>query len=120
MRTFKAGGGHNGVTCATQAVCYASLLAIRAWLAPCLSPGGGLLADRLGRHGRRWWVTGLATCLAAPFLAASCLAPSPQLSYAAVLVGFALSEMWRAPSAVMARWGRGEGAGPGRTVVGER
>lgn len=74
-------------------------------------PGGGLLADRLGRYGRRWWVTGVATCLAAPFLAISCLAPSPQLSYAAVLVGFALSEMWRAPSAVMARWAGTRGRG---------
>ncbi|GFR46597.1 hypothetical protein Agub_g8200 [Astrephomene gubernaculifera] len=65
--------------------------------------GGGYLADRLSRCGRRWWVTAGATCLAAPCLAASCLAPSPQLSYAALVVGFALSEMWRAPSAVMAR-----------------
>ncbi|PNG93963.1 hypothetical protein TSOC_015286, partial [Tetrabaena socialis] len=64
--------------------------------------GGGYLADRLGRQGRRWWVTAGATCAAAPCLAASCLATTPEASYAALLVGFALSEMWRAPSAVMA------------------
>ncbi|GLI62489.1 hypothetical protein VaNZ11_005121 [Volvox africanus] len=65
--------------------------------------GGGYLADRLSRCGRRVWVTAGATCVAAPCLAVSCLAPTPELSYAALLVGFALSEMWRAPSAVMAR-----------------
>ncbi|GLC46019.1 hypothetical protein PLESTB_001027300 [Pleodorina starrii] len=65
--------------------------------------GGGYLADRLSRTGRRAWVTAGATLAAAPCLAASCLAPTPELSYAALLVGFALSEMWRAPSAVMAR-----------------
>ncbi|GIL63022.1 hypothetical protein Vafri_17178 [Volvox africanus] len=65
--------------------------------------GGGYLADRLSRYGRRVWVTAGATCVAAPCLAVSCLAPTPELSYAALLVGFALSEMWRAPSAVMAR-----------------
>lgn len=71
-----------------------------------LLTGGGYLADRLSRSGKRWWVTFGATCLAAPCLAASCLAPTPELSYAALVVGFALSEMWRAPSAVMARWAR--------------
>ncbi|GIL69859.1 hypothetical protein Vretimale_10105 [Volvox reticuliferus] len=65
--------------------------------------GGGYLADRLSQCGRRVWVTAGATCVAAPCLAASCLAPTAELSYAALLVGFALSEMWRAPSAVMAR-----------------
>ncbi|KXZ54010.1 hypothetical protein GPECTOR_5g121 [Gonium pectorale] len=65
--------------------------------------GGGFLADRLSRTGRRWWVTAGATCAAAPCLALSCLAPTPELSYAALFLGFGLSEAWRAPSAVMAR-----------------
>ncbi|EFJ44126.1 hypothetical protein VOLCADRAFT_95577 [Volvox carteri f. nagariensis] len=69
--------------------------------------GGGYLADRLSAIGRRGWVTAGATCVAAPCLAASCLAPTAEFSYAALLVGFALSEMWRAPSAVMARCGSG-------------
>jgi hypothetical protein len=67
------------------------------------SAGGGYLADRLSRHGKRWVVTAGGTCLAAPFLALSCLAPTPEVSYAALFVGFALSEMWRAPAAVLAR-----------------
>lgn len=31
------------------------------------------------------------------------LAPDPRASFAALLVGFGLSEMWRAPAAVMVR-----------------
>lgn len=65
--------------------------------------GGGSLADKLAKKGQRAWVTGGATMLAAPFLLISCLAPTPTMSFAALLVGFALSEAWRAPAAVMAR-----------------
>lgn len=61
------------------------------------------MADQLAKKGMRVWVTGGATMLAAPFLMASCLAPTPTLSFATLLVGFALSEAWRAPAAVMAR-----------------
>eukprot|EP00198_Chlamydomonas_reinhardtii_P005222 XP_001694558.1 predicted protein [Chlamydomonas reinhardtii] len=89
-----------GLSSAAYAPVLAALLPIGGILG---GVGGGYLADRLSRSGKRWWVTFGATCLAAPCLAASCLAPTPELSYAALVVGFALSEMWRAPSAVMAR-----------------
>ena len=36
-------------------------------------------------------------------LALNILAPDPRASFAALLVGFGLSEMWRAPAAVMVR-----------------
>lgn len=65
--------------------------------------GGGFLADALAKKGLRFWITAGATMAAAPFLLVSCLAPTPFWSFATLLVGFALSEAWRAPSAVMAR-----------------
>ena len=44
-----------------------------------------------------------ATLAAAPLIATSLLAPDYQQSFAALLVGFALSEAWRAPAAIMIR-----------------
>jgi hypothetical protein len=44
-----------------------------------------------------------ASLLAAPFVAQSLLADSPGGSFTALLVGFALSEAWRAPGAIMIR-----------------
>ena len=41
--------------------------------------------------------------LAAPVLAGNLLAPDYKQSLAFLLVGFALSEMWRAPAAIMIR-----------------
>jgi hypothetical protein len=41
--------------------------------------------------------------MAGPVLAVSILAPDYQQSFAALLIGFALSECWRAPSAIMVR-----------------
>jgi hypothetical protein len=41
--------------------------------------------------------------LAAPVIAVSLLVPEYQQSFAALLVGFALSEAWRAPAAIMIR-----------------
>jgi hypothetical protein len=70
--------------------------------------GGGLLSDWLSARGgarRRRWVTSGASLLAAPLIAASLLAPDPAESFLALLAGFALSEAWRAPSAVMIRQG---------------
>ena len=44
-----------------------------------------------------------ATIAAAPVLVGNILAPESTQSFAALLVGFALSEMWRAPAAIMIR-----------------
>ncbi len=44
-----------------------------------------------------------ATIAAAPVLVANLMAPDYHQSLAALLVGFALSEMWRAPAAIMIR-----------------
>lgn len=44
-----------------------------------------------------------ASLLAAPFIAQSLLADSPGGSFSALLAGFALSEAWRAPGAIMIR-----------------
>ena len=44
-----------------------------------------------------------ASILAAPFIAQSLLSESTQGSFLALLIGFALSEAWRAPSAIMIR-----------------
>ncbi|GAX76761.1 hypothetical protein CEUSTIGMA_g4208.t1 [Chlamydomonas eustigma] len=63
---------------------------------------GGWAADRLG-PGRRLWVTGACTALAAPLMLLSLIAGSPDQSFLALLGGFTLSEAWRAPAAVMAR-----------------
>ena len=44
-----------------------------------------------------------ASIAAAPMIAVSLLSPEDQQSFAALLVGFALSEAWRAPAAIMVR-----------------
>ena len=65
--------------------------------------GAGLLGDWLNRIGARGWITAGANIAAAPFIALSILAPDYKQSFAALLVGFALSEAWRAPAAVAVR-----------------
>lgn len=65
--------------------------------------GAGLLGDTLNRIGARGWITAGANIVAAPMIAASLLAPDYKQSFAALLVGFALSEAWRAPAAVAVR-----------------
>eukprot|EP00775_Hariotina_reticulata_P006751 gene6751-6971_t len=65
--------------------------------------GGGLIADWLSIVGGRYWLTAGASMLAAPFIAQSLLADSPGGSFSALLAGFALSEAWRAPGAIMIR-----------------
>jgi MFS-type transporter involved in bile tolerance (Atg22 family) len=65
--------------------------------------GGGLLADALSAVGGRYWLTCGASLVAAPFIAASLLSDSTADSFLALLVGFAMSEAWRAPSAIMIR-----------------
>ena len=65
--------------------------------------GAGLLGDWLNRIGGRAWITAGANIAAAPFIALSVLAPDYKQSFAALLIGFALSEAWRAPAAVAIR-----------------
>jgi len=65
--------------------------------------GGGILADKLSVVGKRGYVTVAASLFAAPFIWASVMADNSTESFAALGVGFALSESWRAPAAVMAR-----------------
>uniref|UniRef100_A0A7R9V477 Major facilitator superfamily (MFS) profile domain-containing protein n=1 Tax=Chlamydomonas euryale TaxID=1486919 RepID=A0A7R9V477_9CHLO len=65
--------------------------------------GGGWVADGAASTGRRAWMTVGATALSAPFMLASLQAQDATSSFAALLVGFCLSEAWRAPSANMAR-----------------
>lgn len=63
--------------------------------------GGGWLADRFPER-RRLLLVG-SSVLAAPVLMASLLAPSYQLSLALLLPAFALSEVFRAPTAILTR-----------------
>ena len=65
--------------------------------------GAGLFGDYLNRIGARGWITAGANIAAAPMIAASLLAPDYKQSFAALLIGFALSEAWRAPAAVAVR-----------------
>ena len=65
--------------------------------------GAGLFGDTLNKIGARGWITAGANIAAAPMIAASLLAPDYKQSFAALLVGFALSEAWRAPAAVTVR-----------------
>lgn len=65
--------------------------------------GSGILGDWLNRIGGRGWITAGANIAAAPFIALSILAPDYKQSFAALLVGFALSEAWRAPAAIAIR-----------------
>ena len=81
-----------------------------AWIIPLSGViggmGGGWLCDKLGvsapRSGRRWLLTG-SSLLSAPLIAASLLAPDYRLSLLFLFPGFALSEVFRAPTAVMTR-----------------
>jgi hypothetical protein len=63
----------------------------------------GLSGDWLNRIGARGWLTAGANIVAAPVIAVSLLTPDYKQSFAALLVGFALSEAWRAPAAVCLR-----------------
>lgn len=65
--------------------------------------GAGLLGDWLQRIGGRGWITIGANMVAAPMIGFSLLAPDYKQSFAALMVGFALSEAWRAPAAVAIR-----------------
>eukprot|EP01025_Chloroclados_australasicus_P041355 TRINITY_DN4377_c0_g1_i1.p1 TRINITY_DN4377_c0_g1~~TRINITY_DN4377_c0_g1_i1.p1 ORF type:complete len:647 (-),score=52.89 TRINITY_DN4377_c0_g1_i1:793-2733(-) len=65
--------------------------------------GGGLLADKLSLYGKRSYLTVGALMLAVPFMTSSFLTDSYQLSFFCLLLGFALSEAWRAPAAIMVR-----------------
>lgn len=65
--------------------------------------GAGILGDWLNRIGGRGWITAGANIAAAPFIALSILAPDYKQSFAALLIGFALSEAWRAPAAIAVR-----------------
>jgi hypothetical protein len=81
-----------------------------AWIIPLSGViggmGGGWLCDKLGvsapRSGRRWLLAGSAL-LSAPLIAGSLLAPDYRLSLLFLFPGFALSEVFRAPTAVMTR-----------------
>eukprot|EP00803_Ostreobium_quekettii_P011567 evm.model.scf_130EXC.10 EVM.evm.TU.scf_130EXC.10 scf_130EXC:121141-123399(+) len=65
--------------------------------------GGGLIADRVSKNGQRYWLTFGATALAAPLMLGSFNANEYERSFLFLLFGFALSEAWRAPAAVMVR-----------------
>ncbi|PSC72601.1 MFS transporter [Micractinium conductrix] len=65
--------------------------------------GAGVFGDWLNRIGARGLLTAGSCIAAAPLIAVSLLAPDYKQSFAALLVGFALSECWRAPAAVMVR-----------------
>jgi hypothetical protein len=73
------------------------------WLAPRRAAAAGLFGDWLSRVGGRYWLTAVGNCVAAPTIALSLLAPDYRQSFAALLVGFALCEAWRAPAAIMVR-----------------
>ena len=70
---------------------------------PLAHPPAGAFGDWLNRVGGRHWLTAVGNCVAAPTIALSLLAPDYRQSFAALLVGFALSEAWRAPAAIMVR-----------------
>ncbi len=72
-------------------------------MCPAGGVGAGAFGDKLAAVGRRWWLTSAASIAAAPLIAGSLLAPDYHLSFAALLIGFAASEAWRAPAAVMVR-----------------
>jgi len=65
--------------------------------------GAGVFGDTLSRIGARGLITAGANIVAAPLIAASLLAPDYKQSFAALLIGFALSEAWRSPAAVAVR-----------------
>jgi len=68
----------------------------------CGGVGGALIADKLGSGGRAW-LTSAGNLAAAPMLAASLLTDDYHASFVYLTAGFALSEAWRAPSAVLVR-----------------
>lgn len=82
-----------------------------AWIIPLSGiiggMGGGWLCDKLcvsaPRSGRRWLLA-LSSIASAPLIAANLLAPNYQMSLFFLFPGFALSEVFRAPTAVMTRW----------------
>lgn len=65
--------------------------------------GGGLAADTLSKAGNRYMLTFGASLLSAPLIYWSFQSESPSDSFFFLLFGFALSECWRAPAAVMIR-----------------
>ncbi|CAD7704215.1 unnamed protein product [Ostreobium quekettii] len=65
--------------------------------------GGGLIADRVSQNGQRYWLTFGATALAAPLMLGSFNAGEYEQSFIFLLFGFALSEAWRSPAALMVR-----------------
>lgn len=65
--------------------------------------GGGLAADWLSKTGNRFILTFGASLLSAPLIYWSFQSESPSDSFFFLLFGFALSECWRAPAAVMVR-----------------
>lgn len=69
----------------------------------CGGIGSGLFGDRMASMGARGWLTAGTSIAAAPLMAASFLLPDYRQSFVALLVGYALSECWRAPAAVMVR-----------------
>lgn len=79
--------------------------------------GGGFLADKLAPSGRRYLLPTLGGILGAPCIAISLLAEDSNTSFAALLVGYGLCEMWRAPSSVMLREATPEGLASTATAV---
>ncbi|KAJ9505694.1 hypothetical protein QJQ45_024223, partial [Haematococcus lacustris] len=89
-----------GLTAAEYGPVLATLLPAAGLIGGC---GGGLLADRLDRHRLRWLVTAGATLAAAPCFWWALGAREPTSAFAALGLGYALSEAWRASGAVMVR-----------------
>ncbi|PSC74268.1 DNA replication complex GINS PSF1 [Micractinium conductrix] len=65
--------------------------------------GAAVFGDKLTARGARGWLTAGTSVVAAPLVAASFLIPDPRQSFWVLLVGYALSECWRSPVAVMVR-----------------
>ncbi|RMZ56819.1 hypothetical protein APUTEX25_002908, partial [Auxenochlorella protothecoides] len=83
---------------------YAPLLAVVIPVGGLLGGvGTGLAGDWLQRRGLGSLLTVGSNLAAAPVLAASMLMPDHRSSMAVLLLGFALSEAWRAPAAVALR-----------------
>lgn len=65
--------------------------------------GGGLASDWLSKTGNRFFLTFGASMISAPLIYWSLQSDSASDSFVFLLFGFALSECWRAPAAVMIR-----------------
>lgn len=65
--------------------------------------GGGLASDWLSKTGNRFLLTFGASMISAPLIYWSLQSDSASDSFVFLLFGFALSECWRAPAAVMIR-----------------